>query len=147
MIAERDARQATIIIVMDASIAALRTRRMLLGLLVISPARAPLVAVEMRFLLRQRQGDAGFQHGVAADLQFRRMRHHRVDDFRNFALTFLLLLARTIMPAGLAMLLACRQGSTFQALDRDAWDRGAQQLLDRGHIFAVYRCRQAEGMA
>ena len=98
MVAERDARQAAIIIVMHAPVTALRARWVLLGRrLMIASARAALVAVEMRLLLgRNRQRDAGFQHGVTADLALR-MRHHRIDDFFRLALALFLLLAPAVM--------------------------------------------------
>src|SRR5687768_11513631 len=148
MVAESDARQAAIVIVMDAPVTAFGTRRMLLGRLMVAPAGAALVAVEMRLLLGwNRQRDAGLQHGVAADLAFR-MRHHRIDDLFRLALALFLLLAPAVMAAAAlaTMLAAGRQGRGFQPFDRDARDRGSQQLLDRGDIFAVDRRGQAEGM-
>src|SRR5688572_13507634 len=148
MVAERDARQAAIVIVMDTPVTALRTRWMLLGRLMVAPAGAALVAVEMRLLLdRQRQRDAGFQHGVAADLAFR-MRHHRINDLFRLALAlFLLLTPAVVTAAATARFAPAGQGRAFQAFDRDARDRGAHQLLDRSDIFAVDRRRQREGVA
>ena len=100
MVAEGDARQAAIVIVMHAPVTAFRTRRVLLRRrLMIASAGAALVAVEMRLLLgRNRQRDAGFQHRVATDFALR-MRHHRIDDFGRLALALFLLLASAIMTA------------------------------------------------
>ena len=96
MVAESDARQAAIVIVMHAPVTALGTRRMLLRRLMVAPARTALVAVEMRLRLgRQRQCDAGFQHGVAADLALR-MRHDRIDDLFRLALALFLLLTPAV---------------------------------------------------
>lgn len=106
MITEGKARQSGIIIAMNAPVAALRARSLLFGVLVIPSAGAALMAVQVRFLFRrQRQGDAGLQHRVPADLTLR-VRHHCIDYFIRLALPLFLLLARAVMAAASTPMLA-----------------------------------------
>ena len=101
MVTEGNARQR-VIVAMDASIPALRPGRPLFRLLLVPSAGAALMAGDVRLRLdRQRQRNAGFQHGVATDLALR-MRHDRIDHLSHLALALLLLLAPAIVTTAAA---------------------------------------------